>query len=114
MPRLILQPLVENAIYHGIKPRPEGGCIIIRGFLRIEHEQREIILEVSDDGVGMPKDKLERIFEGVSSKLQEGGVGVRNVQERIALYAGEQYGLEFRSEQEAGTTVRVRLPVVAQ
>lgn len=111
VPRLILQPLVENAIYHGIKPQPEGGTVRIRGHLGEREGQPAIVLEVSDDGVGMPPDRLQGIFAVSERGLRGGGVGVSNIQERIRLYAGAGYGLEFAARPGGGTVVTVVLPV---
>lgn len=112
MPRLILQPLVENAIYHGIKPLPGGGCVTVRGYLQRQPKRTDLVLEVKDNGTGIPEDKLKDIFNGAASKLREGGIGVKNIQERIRLYAGEGYGLEYESASGAGTKVRVVLPAI--
>lgn len=103
---LILQPLVENAIYHGIKYKGEKGLIRITGY----GEADKIILKVSDNGIGMDEEALENIFN--KSKANEGksGVGVYNVHSRIRLYYGEEYGLHFESAQGEGTTVTITVP----
>lgn len=113
IPRIILQPLVENAIYHGIKPSPDGGTVKVRGYVDDIYGQKGVLLlEVIDDGVGISRDKLEHIFEGQSSKLKGGGIGIKNILERIQLYAGKDYGLTFDSEEGKGTRARIYLPLM--
>lgn len=104
--RIILQPLVENAIYHGIKQKAELGHIQITG----KKIDGIIELKVIDDGVGMEPEKVKRMLS-MSRLTPEGkGVGLQNVNHRIQLYFGESYGLEFDSEPEEGTVVTVRIP----
>ncbi|WP_273319979.1 cache domain-containing sensor histidine kinase [Vallitalea guaymasensis] len=107
--KLIIQPIVENAIYHGIKNVPGGGMIDIS----VKKYDNKILITIADDGVGMSKQEINLLF----SKNQElpkekklGGVGVRNVDNRIKLYYGEDYGLEIESEIYEGTTVKAWLP----
>ena len=104
--KLVLQPVVENAIYHGIKYKEGKGLIQIRGF----REEGSIILRVQDDGRGMDQDTLEHIFDKHVRDTKSNGVGLQNVHERIRLYYGTAYGLSFESEPGKGTTVRIRLP----
>lgn len=99
---LILQPLVENAINHGIDLMSEGrGKITIRGYSDDDH----VILLVEDNGVGMTAEQAKNILTEESK-----GYGVRNVNERIKLYYGEKYALEIKSVVGEGTTVMVRFP----
>jgi two-component system, sensor histidine kinase YesM len=108
-PKIILQPLVENAIYHGIKNSSNGGRVTVRGELC----GHQIVLSVTDDGVGMGEDQLREILKERHPRAQDGSrVGVRNVHERIQLYFGRKYGLSFHSVHGGGTVVHVRLPVV--
>ena len=104
--KLVLQPVVENAIYHGIKYKEGKGLIQIRGF----REGGDIILQVEDDGRGMDQDTLEHIFEKHVRDTKSNGVGLQNVHERIRLYYGAAYGLSFESEPGKGTVVTIRLP----
>lgn len=103
--KLILQPIVENAIYHGIKYKEGKGLILIKGYEMGE----DAIIEVCDNGIGMKPETLAQIWEG---KKEEGenGVGVMNVQMRLKLYYGENYGISFSSEYESGTKVTIRIP----
>jgi two-component system sensor histidine kinase YesM len=111
--KLTLQPLVENALYHGIKTKRGGGEIIVsvqRG------EPNSVVIVVRDDGVGFTPYKLARIREtlsGESSEItmkKEGGFGLENVNKRIKLYYGQQYGLSIQSHYRAGTQVTVTIP----
>lgn len=106
MIKMILQPLVENALYHGIKYKEEPGTIRVRGFMQGDR----MILEVEDDGIGMDEEQLAHIFDRKEPDERSNGVGVRNVQERIQLYYGKEYGLTYSSKKDRGTAVRVNLP----
>ena len=104
--KLVLQPLVENAIYHGIKYKEGKGLIKIQGF----RENGDIVLQVRDDGKGMDRETLEHIFEKHVRDTKSNGVGVQNVHERIRLFYGTGYGLSFESEPDKGTLAVIRLP----
>jgi two-component system sensor histidine kinase YesM len=118
--KIILQPLVENAIYHGIKNNSVAGTVVISG----RRTEKGMDLVVRDDGAGMDRESLERLrkklaADGTDTAGEEGpgsrpgsGVGVRNVDERIKLYFGPGYGLEFESLEDAGTTVFIHLPAI--
>lgn len=105
--KVILQPLVENSIYHGIKNKVDAGTIKIGGG-RVDGK---ILLTIEDDGVGMSAERLASIYTPRNGTMHR-GVGVSNVNERIKLYFGREYGLEYRSEEERGTVVSVWLPVI--
>jgi two-component system sensor histidine kinase YesM len=114
--KMLLQPLVENALYHGIKPRETPGRILVTG-RREEREGRTVVVfRVIDDGVGMDADRLAAINhpapDAEAGIGQEGHIGVRNVHERLRLYFGEPYGLSFASQPGAGTTATLVLPVM--
>ena len=104
--KLILQPLVENAIYHGIKYKEGKGLIRIRGFRKGD----QMILLVQDDGKGMDVEALAHIFEKHTRDTRSNGVGLNNVNERIQLYYGEEYGISFQSSPGKGTEAAIRLP----
>lgn len=107
--KLILQPLVENAIYHGIKNKTGKGLIRILG----KKVEGKILFQVIDNGVGMDSQQMKNIFSEEYSKNSKGnGVGVKNVHERLQIYYGQDFGLSFESEVDHGTTVSIWLPVV--
>lgn len=105
--KILLQPLVENAIYHGIKNKSGIGIITIRG----QQEQDEVIFHVIDNGVGMDEATIVRIFSNQTS-TERRGMGVVNVHERIKLYFGETFGLSYESELDVGTSVMIRIPKI--
>ena len=108
--KLTLQPLVENAIYHGIKPKRAKGLIRISGAMTEDHL---ILLSVEDDGVGMSPEELEALRREIllpSSDENSRGFGMANVSERIRLNFGREYGLEIDSVQGEGTRVSLKIP----
>ena len=100
--KLTLQPLVENAIYHGLKLKGENGMIWITGSL----EDADIILRVRDNGIGMSKEKIIRIME--QQEMQH-HFGIRNVKQRLRLYYGEDTNMEVQSEPGKGTEIIIRI-----
>ncbi len=114
--KIILQPLVENAIYHGIKEVDYTGFIEITGV----GDGKTITLKVSDNGKGMGKEELDELIKSIESGTEEEqslsrhGLGVRNVHERIRLYFGSEYGLSFFSTPGEGTVITVKLPYTAE
>ena len=107
--KLLIQPLVENAIYHGIKNMEGPGLIRITGVL----DSGAIVIRISDNGVGMGPEQLEALRDGLIEPNQANGVGVRNVQERIHVYFGLDYGVRFESTPGLGTVATIRIPVIA-
>jgi two-component system sensor histidine kinase YesM len=105
VPKLILQPLVENALYHGIKNRRGMGTITVTG----ECDGGDMVLRVSDNGAGMDAEQV-RILQAGIYEDRHTGLGLVNVHKRIRLYCGEPYGLFFESEAGKGSTVSIRLP----
>ena len=102
--KLILQPLVENAIHHA---RKEEGVLHIT--VRIWKEEDGVIFQVTDDGCGIEADKLVKLRS--SLRRSEEGYGLRNVENRVRLAYGESYGVRIESRENCGTTVLVRIPV---
>jgi sensor histidine kinase YesM len=102
IPPLILQPLVENAVKHGVYPKREGGTVQIS----IEKAEKETIIIVTDDGVGMTSNKLEHLLN--DKKAQEVGVGIQNINKRLQKHYG--YGLIIQSSINKGTTITVKIP----
>ena len=105
VPKLILQPLIENALYHGIKNRRGRGLLTITG----EESGEDLFLYVKDNGAGMTAEQLAMLQSG-NFEEHHSGLGLKNVHQRIRLYCGSPYGLSFDSVPGEGTTVTVRLP----
>ncbi|MCR4739262.1 MAG: sensor histidine kinase [Lachnospiraceae bacterium] len=110
IPKITLQPLVENAIYHGIKNRRRQGRIIISS----RDNEDDFLIEVKDNGIGMTQDRLSQVMDGIRNKApSESDIyGLYNVNERIKLNFGQEYGLAIESVYEEGSTVSIRLPHV--
>ena len=107
--RLILQPLVENAIYHGIKPKRGPGSIVVSA----RRDGEFLMLTVEDDGVGLPPQRLEALNQalGQGTRTDEGaGYGLFNGNERLRLTFGKHYGLKFWSRPGGGTLVEIKHP----
>ena len=112
--KLTLQPLVENAIYHGIKNKKNGGTIVVRAQRVGDNLVR---LEVQDDGVGFTPHKLAQIRAKIAEDefgeitMKEEGFGLENVNKRIKLYFGKDYGLYVQSKYQEGTQVVAKIPL---
>lgn len=110
IPRFILQPVVENAIIHGVEPLDRRGAISIRGYLQDE----KILFVITDNGVGMEKEQVEKTLNN-RCNIEKGrfsGVGIGNVNSRMQLIFGEQYGLTIKSEKNMFTSVVISFPKV--
>ncbi|MCI8774650.1 MAG: sensor histidine kinase [Lachnospiraceae bacterium] len=110
--KLTLQPLVENALYHGIKYKRAKGKITISGFMIQEGREKKICLCVKDNGVGMEEEELKRLQKEITRPCQEteSGFGLANVNERLRMNFGMAYGLTILSQKGEGTEVRVMIP----
>lgn len=112
--KLIVQPILENAIYHGMAYADGDGEITILA----RRDGDDVIIDVTDNGPGMPEEVVERLLDPREQKAAPSkggsGIGFRNVHQRIRLTFGEPYGLTIRSEPDAGTTVRIRLPALTE
>jgi two-component system sensor histidine kinase YesM len=110
LPKFLLQPILENAIIHGVGPKKGQGIIQIKGFVY----DGKIIFTITDNGVGMDRETIDRLLR--EDKAHEGrgfcGIGLRNVQERIQLYFGPEYGLSIDSSPSYFTTVEITLPIL--
>jgi len=119
IPKLTLQPIVENAIFHGLESKSGDGLITIR----LETTASQVFISIKDNGVGMaPEDvlrineKLEKVKVSYISdeKRTRGGIALRNVAQRIKLLFGEEYGLQLYSTPGVGTEVVIHLPKILQ
>lgn len=104
--KLVVQPLAENAIYHGIRYKEGMGMIRIRAF----DDTDAICITIEDNGAGMDEDKLAHIFDTHKVNYNSNGVGVYNVQQRLKLCYGSAYGLTYESALGVGTCVTLRIP----
>lgn len=104
--KLVLQPIIENAIYHGLKYKESKGLLIVKGFMK----DGNAVLQVIDDGVGMDEETLAHIYDKHKVNYHSNGVGVYNVQKRLKLYYGENYGITYTSELGKGTTATITIP----
>ena len=100
--KLILQPLVENSIYHGIKNKEGTGLIEVKCLAAQDH----VVFIVKDNGVGMDEDRIQEVFYSSN----QAGIGISNVKNRIRLHYGEAYGLTCHSVINEGTTIELRIP----
>ncbi|MFC4402166.1 cache domain-containing sensor histidine kinase [Gracilibacillus xinjiangensis] len=117
--KFILQPIIENAIYHGIKERRGPGHINITA----EKEASQLIIKIIDNGAGMEKDQLDALRIAIKEAVKrtenaesqnKKGYGILNVQARIQLAYGNDYGLEIDSEKGQGTCVKLLLPIIKE
>lgn len=113
MLKLLLQPIVENAIYHGVKYLRSKGFISIKGY----REEQHIYFTITDTGIGMDSDRLSQLQRHIHSDLLDNqetdggkfGFGLRNVYQRIRLYYGDGSSMEIKSEEGVGTTITIKL-----
>lgn len=105
--KLVLQPLIENAIYHGLKYKEGKGLLIVRGY----REGENAVIQIRDNGAGMDEQTLAHIFEKHKVNYRSNGVGVYNVQKRLQLYYGMDYGITYSSRQGEGTTASIVIPM---
>jgi two-component system LytT family sensor kinase len=100
VPSMLLQPMVENSIRHGLAPRLEGGEIR----LRTARENGRVVIDLEDNGIGIPADRIPEIYSS--------GIGISNVNERLKVLYGQEYTLKIDSEPGRGTSIRIELPEV--
>jgi len=101
VPSMLLQPIVENAIKHGLAPRVEGGQILVR----TRRRDGRLSIEINDNGMGMSPERLTEVYGG--------GIGISNVHERLRLLYGDQFLMDIRSQPGEGTQIRIEIPEVA-
>jgi two-component system LytT family sensor kinase len=101
IPSMLLQPMIENAIKHGLAPRLEGGQI----HLRIHRRDGRLAIAIDDNGLGMSPERLLEVYGG--------GIGISNVHERLRLLYGDQFEMDIRSQEGEGTQIRIEIPELA-
>jgi two-component system LytT family sensor kinase len=101
VPSMVLQPIVENSIKHGLSPKVDGGMIRVSSRL----ENGKLLLTIEDDGVGIPDAKLATLFEQ--------GIGVSNVNERLKVLFGDEYRMLIESKPGEGTRTEIEMPEMA-
>ena len=100
VPSMLLQPMIENAIKHGLAPKLEGGQI----HLRTKRNDGRLLIEVEDNGLGIPEDRLTKVYAE--------GIGISNVHERLRLLYGDQFRMDIRSQAGQGTQIHIEIPDV--
>ncbi len=106
--KLLIQPIVENSIYHGFSQIPDEGIINIKVYI----DGEDLVYLISDNGYGISEEKITSIISGETKSKHSSGVGIKNVNERIKIYYGESYGINIKSEPDEGTDVYIRIPLV--
>lgn len=106
--KITLQPIIENAIYHGVNQMVDEGEIQIRIFM----DQQDIVFQIEDNGIGMTEEQCSEILHQEASDRV--GIGIKNVNDRIQIYFGENYGLFIKSEPDEGTCVTIRIPKIEE
>lgn len=110
VPNFILQPLVENCIFHGIHPEEKGGEICISSYVT----QKGLILTVKDNGDGFPEDCLMNMMGAENNKEMMTNFGLKGVQQKIQIACGEEYGIFVTSTKNEGATVEITLPLILE
>ena len=112
IPKLLLQPIVENAIFHGIEPKQGKGKI----FIYCMYFHNDIKIEIIDNGIGIAQDRLKKLITADSSPSANrlSSIGIKNVDERLKLYFGPAYGLKIESTKGVGTSVTITIPGISQ
>ncbi|MEG2291039.1 MAG: sensor histidine kinase [Clostridium sp.] len=107
--KLIVQPLIENAIYHGMEFMGGDGEILVNAYIKSD----DLYIDIIDNGLGMREEVAQSLLSGgADTKGSGSGIGLKNVHERIQLYFGESYGLEIYSEPDCGTTISIHMPAI--
>jgi Predicted signal transduction protein with a C-terminal ATPase domain len=110
LPRLIIQPLVENSIFHGLDTKTDRNKIIVTS--RVEEDK--LVISVEDNGKGMSPEEQASIFEKKKGKKEQfNHIGINNIKERISLYYGSEGSIQCLSSRESGTTIIIKIPATA-
>lgn len=116
VPKLTLQPIVENAVFHGLESKDTGGLVLIS----IDSTQSKLLISIQDDGVGIPENELQKLNERLvrpeekPAEKKKGSIALTNVSRRIKLLFGEEYGLHIFSIPGVGTEVQVSVPFISE
>lgn len=119
LPKLTLQPVIENAVFHGLEGKAEGGTVTIE----VETTANRVMLSIRDDGLGIPEEDLSKINKKLNhvsvsyineDKKKHGGIALYNVCRRIKLLFGEEYGIHIFSIVNVGTDVRINIPIITR
>lgn len=106
--KITIQPIIENALYHGISRMVDEGEI----FIAVHKTGDDIIMKIKDNGVGMSEEQVENILK--KERTDSKGIGVKNVNDRIKIYFGDDYGIVVQSELDVGTTITIKIPAVME
>ncbi len=115
VPKMTLQPIIENAIYHGIEDIAEDTILYIRGTIQGDNG----IIEVTDTGKGMTQEEIDKLYAKLATSIEPSGgkgngIGLKNVQDRLKMTFGEAYGLTVESKQDCYTKVRMTIPIIPE
>lgn len=106
--KLVVQPILENAIHYGVEAMEDDGEILVMGY----EKDGDIYIDIIDNGIGMPPEQVAHLLtDGNYERKRGSGIGLRNVNQRIKLYFGDAYGLKIKSEPDVGTKVTIHLPM---
>jgi len=109
IPKITLQPLIENSIYHGIKVK-EGRKGEIK--ISVHRKKDDVFIIVADNGTGMSEDQIKKMNDSISEYNEDFGYGIRNVNRRIEILFGKEYGLRYKKNEMGGVTVTIHLPAL--
>ena len=111
VPSLILQPIVENALFHGLEPKNECGTLVMSATVN----ENILYITITDDGVGIEEEKLEHLLSPREYELKENkSIALANIDHRLKIHFGQEYGLSLSSIKNMGTTVTIRMPIVRE
>ncbi|MDO4765084.1 MAG: histidine kinase [Eubacteriales bacterium] len=106
IPNLILQPIIENAILHGLEPLHKQGSLKVE----VKYQEKHLAIAISDTGIGMTEEQCSELIQSLDQEMSHSHIGLKNVHQRLKLYYGPKYGLTIESTKEKGTTVYLKIP----
>ena len=107
MMKMLLQPLVENAVFHGLEQQAEDGLVSIHAF---SGKGGMLCFHISDDGCGMSQERLQRLREEMQKEENSEGIGIANIYRRLSLFYGENFSFSIESSPDAGTCISISIP----